>query len=95
VPKRLEMMRDHFTYFLFTNVCRSLFEKDKLLFAFALAAHLGVASGDVIGPQLRFLLTGAIVVCVCVFLCGGGGWRGGGTSACACGGVGGGGDANW
>ncbi|KAF5834888.1 hypothetical protein DUNSADRAFT_8192 [Dunaliella salina] len=60
VPKRLDMLRDHFTYFLFTNVCRSLFEKDKLLFAFALAAHLGVASGEVMSPQLRFLLTGPL-----------------------------------
>jgi len=60
VPKRLDMLRDHFTYFLFTNVCRSLFEKDKLLFAFALAAHLGVASGKVMSPQLRFLLTGPL-----------------------------------
>lgn len=58
VQKRLDNLRDHFTFFLFTNVCRSLFEKDKLLFAFALAAHLGVAAKKVDPGQLRFLLTG-------------------------------------
>lgn len=63
VPKRLENLREHFTYFLYTNVCRSLFEKDKLLFAFALAAALGSASGAVVPAQLRFLLTG-----VCLFV---------------------------
>ncbi|KAJ9518808.1 hypothetical protein QJQ45_026081, partial [Haematococcus lacustris] len=60
VPKRLEMLRDYFTFFLFTNVCRSLFEKDKLLFAFSLATALAASSGDLDRAQLRFLMTGAL-----------------------------------
>jgi hypothetical protein len=40
---------------------RSLFEKDKLLFALLLATKLGIDSGRVSPQELRFLLTGGIV----------------------------------
>lgn len=44
-------------------VCyRSLFEKDKLLFAFGVAAGLQVDSGKMDPAELRFLLTGGIAV---------------------------------
>ena len=42
--------------------CRSLFEKDKLLFAFALASGLQVDSGAMNAAELRFLLTGGVAV---------------------------------
>ena len=40
VAARLEAVHAHFTRALFGAVCRSLFEKDKLLFAFLLAVRV-------------------------------------------------------
>jgi len=60
VPTRLANIQDHFTYSLYCNVCRSLFEKDKLLFAFNLAIRIEEAKGNVDNAQWLFLLTGGI-----------------------------------
>jgi dynein heavy chain, axonemal len=60
VAARLHSLRDTFTFFLYTNICRSLFQEHKLLFAFNLATKLALAAGDVIQAQVNFLLTGGV-----------------------------------
>jgi len=60
VPSRLAAIRDHFTYALFCNVCRSLFGRDKILFAFLLASRIDEAAGSVNVDEWMFLLTGGL-----------------------------------
>lgn len=60
IEQRLENIKTHFTYSLFCNVCRSLFEKDKLLFAFSLAIRIKAAKGEVSNEEWMFLLTGGL-----------------------------------
>nr|AML30857.1 axonemal inner arm dynein heavy chain 1 [Marsilea vestita] len=59
---RIQNLNDHFTYSLYSNVSRSLFEKDKILFAFIMAIRIQLDKGLVILDELSFLMTGGIVV---------------------------------
>ncbi|KAG2490029.1 hypothetical protein HYH03_011494 [Edaphochlamys debaryana] len=59
---RLQLLNSYFTYFLYQNVCRSLFEKDKLLFAFVLACKLQMDEHKMSSDELRFMLTGGVAM---------------------------------
>ncbi|EDQ87504.1 uncharacterized protein MONBRDRAFT_37951 [Monosiga brevicollis MX1] len=60
LDKRLRYLTDHFTYSIYCNVCRSLFEKDKLLFAFLLCCALLKSRNQLDQSELMFFLTGGV-----------------------------------
>lgn len=60
MPARLRLIADHFTYALYTNVCRSLFERDKLLLSTLLALRVLLSQRLLSPDRLSFLLTGGV-----------------------------------
>jgi dynein heavy chain len=60
VPTRIQNINDYFTFLLYSNVCRSLFERHKLLFSFLLCTRLMQNEGLVDHHTWRFLLSGGL-----------------------------------
>ncbi|XP_053327633.1 dynein axonemal heavy chain 3 [Spea bombifrons] len=62
LQERIANIIEHFTISIYNNVCRSLFEKDKLLFSLLLT--IGIMKGkDQINDEVwRFLLTGGVAL---------------------------------
>ena len=59
VAQRCDNINEFFTYSLYKNICRGLFEKDKLLFSFTLCINLMQGDNRIDPQEWRFLLAGA------------------------------------
>jgi len=58
VAQRLQALIADITENVYTNLCRGLFEKDKLTFAFCLAANIGRGAGNISDADWNFFLRG-------------------------------------
>ena len=57
---RLTNLKNHFTYYVYQNICRSLFELHKLLFSFLLTIKIMQGDNLVDGLEWRFLISGKV-----------------------------------
>uniref|UniRef100_A0A8C8RBM1 Dynein axonemal heavy chain 3 n=1 Tax=Pelusios castaneus TaxID=367368 RepID=A0A8C8RBM1_9SAUR len=62
LPERIENIIEHFTVSIYNNVCRSLFEKDKLLFSLLLTVGIMKGEDKIDDEAWRFLLTGGVAL---------------------------------
>jgi dynein heavy chain len=62
LSKRLETLISFSTEFVYTTICRGLFEQDKPLFSFLIAAQIYLHAGDVDDASWNFVLRGAGLV---------------------------------
>ena len=61
LSERLALLVDDITTSLYNNICRGLFEKDKLLYAFTIAVKINLASGHVREDEWKLFLVGVVV----------------------------------
>ncbi|XP_078276213.1 dynein axonemal heavy chain 3-like [Rhinoraja longicauda] len=59
---RINNLNAHFTYSVYQNVCRSLFERDKMLFSFLLCVGIQRNRNLIHEDEWRFLLTGGVAL---------------------------------
>ena len=65
IPQRILNINNYFTYSLYSNVCRSLFEKHKLLFAFLLCVRINMHKGIINMVSLTLSVGEAFFVWAC------------------------------
>jgi len=58
ISTRIVNLNDFFTYYVYTNICRSLFERHKLLFSFLLTIRILQGSQLIDGNEWMFLISG-------------------------------------
>ena len=58
LAERLKNIIDYFTFSIYQNVCRSLFEKHKLLFSFLLCVRIMQGDDKIDSEEFKFLLSG-------------------------------------
>ncbi|XP_076467072.1 dynein axonemal heavy chain 1-like isoform X2 [Babylonia areolata] len=58
IPQRIININNYFTFSLYSNVCRSLFEKHKLLFAFLVGVRINMHKGIINMDEWRHLVAG-------------------------------------
>ncbi|ESO89348.1 hypothetical protein LOTGIDRAFT_210379 [Lottia gigantea] len=61
IAQRIENINNFFTFSLYSNVCRSLFEKHKLLFAFLLSVRIRMHKGLIDMDEWRYLIAGGTI----------------------------------
>nr|XP_023012338.1 LOW QUALITY PROTEIN: dynein heavy chain 7, axonemal-like [Leptinotarsa decemlineata] len=62
IERRCLSLINAFTFDLYSNITRSLFEKDKLLFSFLLCSKIMISQGKLDEREFMFLLTGGVGV---------------------------------
>ncbi|XP_076756861.1 dynein heavy chain at 62B [Xylocopa sonorina] len=62
LERRLAFLRETFTYNLYQNVCRSLFEKDKILYSFILYTTILVSEEMITTEEITFFLSGGVAL---------------------------------
>ncbi|XP_055378973.1 dynein axonemal heavy chain 12 [Condylostylus longicornis] len=62
IGRRIKFLIEAITLNLYSNICRSIFEKDKLLYSFILATQIMIAADRMDSTQLLFFLTGGVDV---------------------------------
>ncbi|NWH35887.1 DYH1 protein, partial [Chloropsis hardwickii] len=61
VTERVQNINNYITFSLYCNVCRSLFEKHKLMFAFLVSARILMNEGRIDMDEWRYLLSGGAI----------------------------------
>ncbi|KAI6649612.1 Dynein heavy chain 1, axonemal [Oopsacas minuta] len=62
VADRIAQINEYLTYNLYSNVCRSLFEKHKLLFSFLLTSRILMNEGIICPDELEYFISGGGVI---------------------------------